>query len=67
MPFVRSLVGDSNTKCTHLGGADPMVWLWDYNCSKLFLCSPLATRSGAVFHSKRMLVHSQCDLTSLKE
>jgi hypothetical protein len=23
------LIGDSNTKCTHLGGAHPMVWLWD--------------------------------------
>jgi hypothetical protein len=31
------------------------------------LCSPLATRSGAVLHSNRMLFHSQYDLTSLKE
>jgi hypothetical protein len=26
---VHNFVGDSNTKCTHLGGAHHMVWLWD--------------------------------------
>jgi hypothetical protein len=60
------LVGDSNTKCTHLGGGHPMVWLWDYQCFKLMLCSPLVIRSGVVLHSKRMPFHSQCDISSLK-
>jgi hypothetical protein len=58
------LVGDSNTKFTHLGGAHPMVWLWDKHCLKLILCSPLVMRFGVVLHSKRMLFHSQSDLTS---
>jgi hypothetical protein len=61
------LVGDSNTKCTHLGGVHTMVWLWDKHCFKLILCSPLAMCFGAVLHSKRIIFHSQCDLTSLKE
>jgi hypothetical protein len=59
------LVGDSNTKLTHLGGANPMVWLWDYHCFKFILCSPLVTRSGVVLRTRasedQWMVAPGCD------